>query len=521
MGLGAPQIVNREAVRPVCLLSDHSGTLAAVVAVGAAIRLYLCFANFCISGDGAAYLGMAKDYAAGNWRAPLTSVFSPLYPLLIAGLHWVVPNWELAGDLVSALMGTAAIGSIYLLTRQMFGRRDLALGAAAFAAIHPDLAAYSASVRTESGYILLTTTATALLFIAVARRRRGFALLCGLVSGLAYLYRTEAIGFLMLNPLFPLAAALLYGDLPLIDGLGLGLLIFLGAMTFAVPYLVLVHAATGVWTISRELTAAIMFTLGSATGDSQKWRELAFSPHASAWSALVRHPMVYVGAIAQDFGASLYAFAQAAGPVIGVLLPVGLWQRGRRIVFSAREAFVSFLILFYFCGFAVTLTGARFMIHLIPYTLGWVVIGLAEITGWFARYGATHGWRSARAIPAFLAAAIMLPQTLWPIGFDMRGVRYAGERIAQLNATHADVAARDGRVAWYAGARAVQLPARAAPPLCDWLRTHADVGYLLLDNHDEALFAARHQACVTLLSRYARYGSGYYDLYAVRREAAS
>ena len=94
--------------------------LTATLVVALVIRVYLSLANFCISGDGIAYLVMARDFAAGDPMAALRQVFSPLYPLIIAGAHLVIPNWELAGDLVSAIIGTAAVVSIFAMTRVAF-----------------------------------------------------------------------------------------------------------------------------------------------------------------------------------------------------------------------------------------------------------------------------------------------------------------------------------------------------------------------------------------------------------------
>src|SRR5207253_231178 len=98
------------------------------------------------------------------------------------------------------------------------------------------------------------------------------------------------------------------------------------------------------------------------------------------------------------------------------------------------------------------------LIHLIPYSFGWVIIGLIALTSEIRTIAARHAWRFPRELPAALLGLILMPQTLWPIGYDMRGARYAGAAIAAHNARHGAVIARDGRVAWYAGARFVALP---------------------------------------------------------------
>jgi len=190
----------------------HSGTAALLMVTGfaLAIRIYLSLTSYCISGDGVAYLAMARHFADGQWRAALNAVYSPLYPLLISLMHRWIADWEMAGNLLSAILGTAAAVTVYLMTRQAFGRRDLGLGAAALIALHPETAAYSASVRTEAGYIFLTTCACWLLLKSLNDRRVVIAAAGGMAAGLAYLYRTEAIGFLALGILLFIAAGWLW-----------------------------------------------------------------------------------------------------------------------------------------------------------------------------------------------------------------------------------------------------------------------------------------------------------------------
>src|SRR5579863_6617377 len=86
--------------------------LALTVLVALAIRLYLSLTSYCIAGDGVAYLGMARDFAAGAPAKALDNVFSPLYPYVVSLAHPLIPDWELAGNLVSALLGTASIATL-------------------------------------------------------------------------------------------------------------------------------------------------------------------------------------------------------------------------------------------------------------------------------------------------------------------------------------------------------------------------------------------------------------------------
>src|SRR5439155_25720573 len=128
--------------------------------------------------------------------------------------HRCVADSETAGSLVSAISGTAAVATTYLMTREALRSREIAYGAAVLIALHPATAAYSASVRTEAGYMFLTTGACWLLLKALIERRAVWAAAAGIAAGLGYLYRTEAIGFLPLGIILFLAAGWLWKELP-------------------------------------------------------------------------------------------------------------------------------------------------------------------------------------------------------------------------------------------------------------------------------------------------------------------
>jgi hypothetical protein len=80
------------------------------------------------------------------------------------------------------------------------------------------------------------------------------------------------------------------------------------------------------------------------------------------------------------------------------------------------------------------------------------------------------------------------------------------------------VVARDGRFGYYAGATLILMPVAAVPDFCAWLQTHEDAEFVALDNHDERrLGITATPECLSLVKRYPRYGSAYYDLFEVRR----
>ncbi|MGH8011007.1 MAG: hypothetical protein ACREQ4_00745, partial [Candidatus Binataceae bacterium] len=276
------------------------------------------------------------------------------------------------------------------------------------------------------------------------------------------------------------------------------------------------RVSTGHWNVGREFTAAMMYGMGEVAPHRQAWQQRGFSTSASPFAAITANPGLYAQKVVDDVGASFYGFFQALGPVLTPLMLVGLWLRRKRLFANFAETFLLVLVLFYFCGFALTYTGTRFMVHFIAFTFGWVMVGVAALTQGATRLAEAINWRPPPITVALVIALILLPRTLWPIGYDLRGFRYAAQEIARRGGKPRAIVARDGRVAYYAGMKLIALPARPVN-LCGWLGQRENADYLLIGNRDERKFGLAHDSrCLDFIRRYPRYGSGYYDLFAIR-----
>ncbi len=261
--------------------------VGALAATAALIRLYLVLTSYCISADGVAYIAMAREFHAGRAQTALAWVFSPLYPWLIAITYRAIPNWELAGELLSTAFGTAGVVLLYYLMREVYGRRGVAAGAAALAAIHPALAGFSASVRTEAGYIALVTAAVWFLVRGVERKRIASVAAAAMLCGLAYLYRTEGIGVPALGVIILTCGALVWRRWTLRWGLGAAAVLVAIFLLVAAPYLLWMRTYTGHWTVGRELGVVTMEATGSTMGELEQWREMGYRP-ATSWLTALR-----------------------------------------------------------------------------------------------------------------------------------------------------------------------------------------------------------------------------------------
>ncbi len=485
----------------------------------AAIRFYLTFTSFCISGDGPAYISMAQHFASGEAGKALAAVFSPLYPFLISLLHPIVPDWELAGDLISAVLGTATVPLLYFLMVEVFERRDVAIGAAALAAIHPLIAEYSASVRTEAGFISLMLAAVYLFMKGIRSQRLATIAFAGAVGGVAYLYRTEAIGLLIVCVAFLFLGAVVWKTWALKSAACLAFCFAAVMLTVASPYMIYLRSSTGHWTVGRELSAAMGFGVAQMVENKSGWQASGLRGDVSILAPLLTEPRAYLRKVVYDFAMSCYALPMALGFVLFGFLMIGLRIRGRAILDNWRESLLALLFAFYFVGFSFSYTGTRFVLHLIPYTFGWVMLGLEASSRWLARVRMPGGRFMLRGTLALIVALTLLPGTLWPIGYDIRGLRYAGEDIARRGQPTPGIVTRDRRVAFYARGKFIELPLAPKPDLCGWIASIREARYLMVSRREErGLGDLRGQRCLSLIKRYPRDRDSYYDLFQINRE---
>src|SRR5262245_56809835 len=112
-----------------------------------------------IGGEGAEYSRLAENLLKGNGYVGICDrgaqlFFPPLYPLLISGFSLATGNFELAGRVVSLIMGATLVLPIFFIAFYTYGR-TVALISALLVASHLLLINLSASVYSEATYFTL------------------------------------------------------------------------------------------------------------------------------------------------------------------------------------------------------------------------------------------------------------------------------------------------------------------------------------------------------------------------------
>lgn len=177
----------------------------AVVLVALPIRCLLFFNSAMVSRDTVTFIwyaqGLGHDFM-GTLRAQDQH---PFYPFLIAGIHAIsstmaqawpevaldaITAWSLAAASVTVIFGTVAVALVYALTRTLFDAR-VGLWAGILTALAAEFCQFSADGLSDMPHLALFLGAMLTATRALRRGHAGWALLTGVLSGLAFLTRPE------------------------------------------------------------------------------------------------------------------------------------------------------------------------------------------------------------------------------------------------------------------------------------------------------------------------------------------
>lgn len=160
--------------------------------------LFIVRLNADLNYDGEIYIAAAMKFAEGMFREGLAIYPMPVYPLLIALTHTLLPDWVLAGRLISFLSMTVMVIPVYLLTRDLFSACAAFWSCIVFILL-PETLAHSNSVLRDPSFYVLFISAVYFAQRAMQSGQFKHLLLCALFGVLSTFFRVEG---LILFPVF-------------------------------------------------------------------------------------------------------------------------------------------------------------------------------------------------------------------------------------------------------------------------------------------------------------------------------
>jgi len=180
--------------------------LGLILLLSLLLKLLLLWSDPVVNRDAAVYVAAARHYAQGQFGAGLAQYPMPLYPLLLAAVHGLVPDWIRAGQLLSSLALVLCLLPLYSLGRRLFGPAA-ALASCLLFALLPSFNEAAVFLLRDPLFLLLALTSLAQLARYSARPGIGGMVVTLLLALLATALRIEGLLLLALLPLLLTTAA--------------------------------------------------------------------------------------------------------------------------------------------------------------------------------------------------------------------------------------------------------------------------------------------------------------------------
>jgi len=165
------------------------------------IKLILLSFDQVINPDGVLYIAAAQQMADGNMAGALKLYPMPSYPLLLAFVHLIIPDWITTARIIGTAALVLASIPIYGITRILFNRQA-AFWATLCLALTPEANDQALMVIRDPVFLLAALTAVFFLLKGIRRQRLKMVVLALFFIGLSFLFRVEGVVFAATPVLF-------------------------------------------------------------------------------------------------------------------------------------------------------------------------------------------------------------------------------------------------------------------------------------------------------------------------------
>jgi 4-amino-4-deoxy-L-arabinose transferase-like glycosyltransferase len=434
----------------------------------------------------------------------------PLFPLTVGVVYLLVGDLVLAGHLVAFTSGLLLLPATYFVARVLFDRR-VGLVSALLVAVFPELIRASTVVRSEAMYVTLLFVSMYAGYRTAIDPSKTRHLLVGVLFGLCYLVRPQAVGFVVLGAI--VTAGLIYRrnrERPVwkvagrLASVGLQPLAF---MVVASPYLYFLYRESGRFTFGTKTTKNIVqgeVRAGQSTTGLAHERlvnGLVEGTNVTRGQYLVEHgpslveyvteaPLAIVRRYLLNLGELYYEVLPRLLPVsLFVLLGAALLVRERGLPRPDWRAYLYFSIVLYpLAVLPIFYVTTRFIVPLVPFVLLLVAVGtVTAVRVVHGKLSSVHDAVNRRRtwlVVGGIVALLVFPQVITYFPFFPGSYtaspehKSAGEWLGANSASDAVVMERNSMVSFYAGRESQGLPYENFSRIMTYADNHS-VDYLV------------------------------------------
>jgi hypothetical protein len=180
---------------------ESKNGLIYIICISLMLKAFLLASDSLVNNDGLLYISAAQEFAKGHFKEGLAVFPMPFYSLLIAIVHFLIPNWAMAARMLSASFIVFTLIPLYLLTKELFDRKAAFWACLAFA-LAPASNSLADSVIRDPGFIFCTAWSVYFALRGLRSPQIIFFAATAFFSWTSILFRIEGVALALFYPVF-------------------------------------------------------------------------------------------------------------------------------------------------------------------------------------------------------------------------------------------------------------------------------------------------------------------------------
>lgn len=435
------------------MLNRVDTPLAMLLLFSLVVKIILVYQADIINPDGIRYINSAHQLFQGNVALAFSHEKMLGFTFLLGLFHVIIPDWFLAGKILSVVAMVLTTIPLYLITRELFGKRAALYAGLAYS-LAPAINGKVDSIIKDPPFLFLTVMIVWLVILSLKESRLRLLLFAGLLCCLSVLIRPE------------------------------GIVLFLSLVLFFVTLIILSRenrafhirslAVLCVFPVTCALLSSVPFLMGMISPESMDKIAVRFSYYfttdlTKTYKMIFQHletveksfpggadthdffeyarsnlPLIYLLGMLQTFFEKL--FPVFVVPLLFGLKLKGRWSKGLVLFLSVL---VTFLLMDYVFLLSRNFIASRYF--LVPVSLSFVFVGygMDRMTGCISnlRYR-----RSAIAIIVVLCVLLPLGRAIERGTREKDEIKKAGLWLSENKPNiQSHLLVNDERITYYAG----------------------------------------------------------------------
>ena len=374
--------------------------LLILIVLALLIRIFIFQTQKVIETDGPYYAEIGKNLISGNGyidiEGNLNLLLTPLYPILIGLLSFIIKNLELSARLISIVFGSLLIIPVYLIAKKFYGKKIGYLGAL-FIALYPPLVYISTITYTDSLYLFLLFTSLYIGWLALTENKMKLYLVLGLMLGLTYLTRPEGVFYVIFFSVLIILKFIKTLKINIKKIFFSILLLLFGFLIISSPFILFLHNNTGKWSLSEKTDVVFEFRekeLYSLEyeeanfGLSEDGKSLKLSPYdttvkKSMLSVILSDPNSVIKRYAKNIYIENSRIIPSLFPFIFIIIiAIGIFGSSWDKENYKKELFLIILSLYPLLLYPLFWVEERYLLPITPIFIIWLAKGSMELSNW-------------------------------------------------------------------------------------------------------------------------------------------